>query len=160
MRHQICMHPDSGKEPARRSAGFRDAFKGTDMRARFAQYYFLLFLSVLGRSVRTERLPGRRRHQRRHDFRHGQVVRTVPRTFDFPITKDLAICDPESKKTTDLERLIIGPQGGIANTVVYLKDISHGKAMDLPEQRRHLDQKRCRYIPHILLVPEKGNSGA
>jgi hypothetical protein len=26
--------------------------------------------------------------------------------------------------------------------------------MDLPEQRRHLDQHHCRYIPHILLVPE------
>jgi hypothetical protein len=26
--------------------------------------------------------------------------------------------------------------------------------MDLPAQRRHLDQKHCRYVPHILLVPE------
>ena len=81
----------------------------------------------------------------------------VPRALDFPITKDPQICDPDSKKTVDLERLIIGPQGGIANTVVYLKNISGGKPMDLPEQRRHLDQKHCRYIPHILLVPENGN---
>ena len=81
---------------------------------------------------------------------------TVPRTLDFPVTKDPQICDPESRKTTDLERLIIGPQGGVANTVVYLKNISTGKAMDLPEQRRHLDQKHCHYIPHILLVPENG----
>jgi len=80
----------------------------------------------------------------------------VPRALDFPVTKDPQICDPESKKTVDLERLIIGPQGGVANTVVYLKDISSGKAMDLPEQRRHLDQKHCRYIPHILLVPKNG----
>ena len=78
----------------------------------------------------------------------------VPRALDFPVTKDAQICDPDSKKTTDLERLIIGPQGGVANTVVYLKNITSGKAMDLPEPRRHLDQKRCRYIPHILLVPE------
>ncbi len=77
-------------------------------------------------------------------------------TLDFPVTKDLQICDPDSKKTTDLERLIVGPDGGVANTVVYLKNITSGKALDLPEQRRHLDQKRCRYIPHILLVPEKG----
>ena len=82
---------------------------------------------------------------------------TVPRTLDFPVTKDPQICDPESKKTVDLERLTIGPQGGVANTVVYLKDITRGKAMDLPEQRRHLDQKQCRYIPHILLVPENAN---
>ena len=79
---------------------------------------------------------------------------TVPHALDFPITKDPQICDPDSKKSVDLERLVIGPQGGLANTVVYLKNISAGKAMDLPEQRRHLDQKRCHYIPHILLVPE------
>ena len=52
-----------------------------------------------------------------------------------------------------MERLIVGPDGGVANTVVYLKNISSGKALDLPEQSRHLDQKRCRYVPHILLVP-------
>jgi hypothetical protein len=79
----------------------------------------------------------------------------VPRALDFPISKDPQVCDPDSKKTVELERLIVGPQGGVANTVVYLKDISSGKAMDLPEQRRHLDQRRCRYLPHILLVPEK-----
>ncbi len=80
----------------------------------------------------------------------------LPRAVDFPITKDLQVCDPESKKTADLERLIVGPQGGVANTVVYLKNITSGKAMDLPQQRRHLDQKLCRYIPHILLVPQNG----
>jgi hypothetical protein len=79
----------------------------------------------------------------------------VPHSLEFPITKDPQICDPDSKKTADLERLIVGPQGGVANTVVYLKNMSSGKAMDLPEQRRHLDQKGCRYIPHILLVPER-----
>ena len=80
----------------------------------------------------------------------------VPRTAEFPITKDTQVCDPDGKKTADLERLIVGPQGGVANTVVYLKDIKAGKAMDLPEQRRHLDQNHCRYIPHILLVPQNG----
>lgn len=78
----------------------------------------------------------------------------VPHVLAFPVTKDPQICDPDSKKTADLDRLIIGPDGGVANTVVYLKDISSGKVMDLPAQRRHLDQKRCRYIPHILLVPQ------
>jgi len=78
----------------------------------------------------------------------------VPHNLDFPVTKDPQICDPDSKKTADLERLIVGPQGGVANTIVYLKNITSGKAMDLPEQRRHLDQKHCRYVPHILLVPE------
>jgi len=51
---------------------------------------------------------------------------TLPRLTAYPITKDPAICDPDSHKTRDLERLIIGPQGGIANTVVFLKNISSG----------------------------------
>jgi hypothetical protein len=80
----------------------------------------------------------------------------VPKSLDFPITKDPQICDPNSKKTTDLERLIIGPESGVANTVVYLKNISSGKALELPEQLRHLDQRHCHYIPHILLVPANG----
>lgn len=91
----------------------------------------------------------------------GTITGTVkwtgpqPHLVTLPITKDPQICDPESAKTRDLERLIIGPEGGVANTVVYLKDVSRGKAFDLPEQRRFLDQKHCRYEPHILLVPQK-----
>ena len=78
----------------------------------------------------------------------------VPHDLEFPITKDPQICETDGKKTVSLERLIVGPEGGVANTIVYLKDISAGKAMELPEQRRHLDQKQCRYVPHILLVPQ------
>lgn len=77
----------------------------------------------------------------------------VPRGLEFPINKDQAICDPESQKQADLERLIVGPQGGVANAIVFLKNVTSGKEFDLPPQRRHLDQKHCRYIPHILLVP-------
>jgi hypothetical protein len=78
----------------------------------------------------------------------------VPHQLDFPVTKDPQICAPEGNKTVSLDRLIVGPEGGVANTIVYLKNISAGKALELPQQRRHLDQKRCRYIPHILLVPK------
>jgi len=49
--------------------------------------------------------------------------------------------------------LIVGPDAGVANTIVYLRNVSSGKAFDLPPQRRHLDQKTCHYVPHILLVP-------
>ena len=78
----------------------------------------------------------------------------VPHELDFPITKDPQVCEQDGKKTASLDRLIVGQDGGVANTIVYLKNISAGKSMDLPEQRRHLDQKHCRYIPHILLVPQ------
>ena len=78
----------------------------------------------------------------------------VPHILDFPVTKDPQVCDPDSHKKVDLERLILGPQGGVANTVVYLKNVTSGKAMDIPEPRRFLDQRQCRYEPHILLVPQ------
>jgi hypothetical protein len=80
----------------------------------------------------------------------------IPKQASLAITKDSQICDPEAHKTRDLERLIVGPDGGVANTVVFLKDIAQGKAMDLPPQRQFLDQKQCRYEPHILLVPATG----
>jgi choline dehydrogenase-like flavoprotein len=77
----------------------------------------------------------------------------MPHLTPVVINKDPLICDPNSQKTRDLERLVVGPQAGVANTVVFLKDISRGKAMDLPQPRRFLDQRHCRYEPHILLVP-------
>jgi hypothetical protein len=78
----------------------------------------------------------------------------VPKELDFPVTKDPQICAPDGNKAVSLERLIVGAEGGVANTIVYLKNIAAGKAMDLPYQERHLDQRRCHYIPHILLVPQ------
>ncbi len=77
-----------------------------------------------------------------------------PHLSTFPITKDPQICDPDSHKVRDLERLVIGPEGGVANTVVYIKSISSGKDFDLPPARRFLNQHLCRYEPHILLVPQ------
>ncbi|MFY9561868.1 MAG: carboxypeptidase-like regulatory domain-containing protein [Terriglobales bacterium] len=81
----------------------------------------------------------------------------LPRLVPSQINKDPQICDPEGQKRRDLERLIVGGNSGVANTVVFLKDITKGKAMDLPEPRRFLNQKSCRYEPHILLVPLQGN---
>ena len=80
----------------------------------------------------------------------------VPKMPTVAINKDVAVCDPQAQKKRDLERLIVAENGGVANTVVFLKDISKGKAMDLPEGRQFLNQKTCRYEPHVLLVPDNG----
>src|ERR1700739_273893 len=82
------------------------------------------------------------------------AVPTIPK---LPVSKDPKICDPDSTKTRDLERLLIGSDHGVANAVVSLKNITKGKAMDLPEVRRTLDQRTCRYVPHIMLVPVDAN---
>ncbi len=78
-----------------------------------------------------------------------------PHASSFPISKDPQVCDPDSHKTRDPERLVIGPEKGVANTVVFIKNISSGKAFDLPPSRRSPDQHFCRYEPHIPLVPER-----
>ncbi len=77
----------------------------------------------------------------------------MPHLTPSEINKDPQICDPQGERRRDLERLLVAPNGGISNTVVFLKNITRGKAMDLPVSRRLLNQKTCRYEPHILLVP-------
>jgi hypothetical protein len=77
----------------------------------------------------------------------------LPHLVASEINKDPQICDPLGQKHRDLERLLVAPNGGVANTVVFLRNITRGKAMDLPAPRRFLNQKNCRYEPHILLVP-------
>jgi len=77
----------------------------------------------------------------------------LPHLVASEINKDPQVCDPLGQKHRDLERLLVAPNGGVANAVVFLKDITRGKAMDLPASRRFLNQKNCRYEPHILLVP-------
>lgn len=79
----------------------------------------------------------------------------LPHLTPSEINKDTQVCDPLGEKHRDLERLLVSPNGGVANTVVFLKNITAGKAMDLPLERRFLNQKNCRYEPHILLVPEQ-----
>jgi hypothetical protein len=77
-----------------------------------------------------------------------------PKNLDVTVNKDPQVCDPESHKTINMERLVIGPDDGVANTVVYIKNIAAGKPLELPPPRRYLDQRHCRYEPHILLVPQ------
>lgn len=81
----------------------------------------------------------------------------VPHLAASQINKDVQVCDPDGQKRRDLERLLVGSNNGVANTVVFLKGVTKGKAMDLPEARQSLNQKSCRYEPHILLVPLQGN---
>ncbi|MGA3087355.1 MAG: carboxypeptidase-like regulatory domain-containing protein [Terriglobales bacterium] len=78
---------------------------------------------------------------------------SLPHLVASEIDKDPLVCDPQNEKRRDLERLLVSPGGGVANTVVFLRTITRGKAMDLPVARRFLDQKTCRYEPHVLLVP-------
>src|SRR6202171_3449242 len=76
-----------------------------------------------------------------------------PHLVPSEINRDPEVCDPLLQKRRDLERLLVGPNCGVANTGAFLKNGRRGQAMDLPVARRFLDQKTCRYEPHLLLVP-------
>jgi len=79
-----------------------------------------------------------------------------------PEVKPLTIGDEQSKgccpegvsmDTTD-RSLLIGDDDGIANVVVTIE--IDGKKAEVSDEPYHLDQTKCRFEPHILVVPVGG----
>ncbi|MFQ5693006.1 MAG: carboxypeptidase regulatory-like domain-containing protein, partial [Nitrospinota bacterium] len=73
----------------------------------------------------------------------------------FPVNRDPGVCDPEKRGRKASPRLIIGPRGGVANTVVYLSGVFRGKPLP-PRGLRHARKwiiRRCEYRPHVLVAP-------
>src|SRR5439155_20280731 len=64
------------------------------------------------------------------------------------VTKDQDVCGKTEKVN---ESLLVGPNEGIQNVVVSLTNVQKGKKM--PEAGATLDQKDCRYAPHVVLTP-------
>lgn len=73
----------------------------------------------------------------------GTVPPLGPETRD----KDPEVCG----STHDNQTLEVGPQGGLKNVVIYLKDIKAGKAMT--PVVADLDQVGCTYVPHVQAIP-------
>src|ERR1700687_2788958 len=65
----------------------------------------------------------------------------LPHLVASEINKDPQVCDPLGQKHRDLERLLVAPTGGVANTVVYLKNVTRGKVMVLPVGRWVINKK-------------------
>ena len=59
-------------------------------------------------------------------------------------------CTPEPGATSEL--LVIGPGNGLQNVFVYVKDGLGARTYATPSTPVMLDQKGCRYIPHVLGV--------
>ena len=80
----------------------------------------------------------------------GTVKYTGPRPVAAPlsISKDQEVCGKTEKMN---ETLLISENQGIQNAVVSLVNIEKGKRFS--QKSVTLDQKDCRYTPHILLVP-------
>jgi hypothetical protein len=80
---------------------------------------------------------------------------TLPERWKVKIFKDNDKgCGADKERPT--ERWIVGEGGGLANCLVYIKEISAGKdwpeAMKPEERKALIDQKGCRYLPHVQWI--------
>lgn len=75
---------------------------------------------------------------------------TAPEPQKLPVTKDKAVCGDKPKVS---EALMVSPDKGIKNVVVSLTNIKKGKKMNLPAANLQIEQKGCRFHPHVLLIP-------
>jgi hypothetical protein len=75
----------------------------------------------------------------------------APKLAQFDVPKDHDWCG----KRKSLPRLIIGKNNGVKNTVISLEGITQGVAVD-PNRKVLLEQQRCEYQPHVVLLPLGG----
>jgi plastocyanin len=62
------------------------------------------------------------------------------------------VCMREAKGPQQQETFVVGAGGALANVFVYVKDGLGHYAYDPPAEQATLDQKGCRYIPHVFGV--------
>ena len=83
-------------------------------------------------------------------FANGTIEGTIrlagpaPAIAARPILKDASACGREAAA----ESVVVGKGGGLGNVVVFLKDAKPAAA-PAPVAGASLDQRKCRYIPHV-----------
>jgi hypothetical protein len=68
----------------------------------------------------------------------------APKLPPSPVTKDAATCGKDAPNET----VLVDKKGGLRNVVVFLKD-AHADGKPAPVSGAALDQKQCRYAPHV-----------
>lgn len=68
----------------------------------------------------------------------------APKASALPVARDTAACGKEVPN----ESVVVGSHGELANVVVFLKDVAV-TSKPAPVDGATLDQRRCRYIPHV-----------
>jgi len=84
----------------------------------------------------------------------GAIRGKVTYTDEVPVrkiipTKDQQVCggireDPQ---------VLLGPGSGVADAVVYLKDVQKGKRWDKPKKAPSLNNHNCNFEPHVQVMP-------
>ena len=78
---------------------------------------------------------------------------TAPAPKPIAITKDKEVCSREPHVD---ESLVVAADKGLANVVVYIKDAPNAPKMAVPAKAPELDQKSCKFHPHIQIIPAGG----
>jgi hypothetical protein len=67
------------------------------------------------------------------------------------ITKDFDIC---GKGEREIPEVVVSKDGGLQETVVFIRKVDKGKAWAKPKGEEFLlDQKGCRFIPYLQIIP-------
>jgi plastocyanin len=72
-----------------------------------------------------------------------------------PVEIDMGMdpgCTISSKQPNFSQQYVVGKGGGLANVYVYVKSDLEGNAFGAPANPVILDQKGCRYEPHVLAL--------
>ncbi len=69
------------------------------------------------------------------------------------VTKDKEACSREPHAD---ESLVVAADKSIANVVVFIKDAPGAPKMALPAKNPELDQRSCKFHPHVQLIPAGG----
>ena len=78
---------------------------------------------------------------------------TPPPPKKLPVTIDQYVCGKEKVG----EDLVVTPQGGVKNVVVWLQTPPPGAAWPSAPVKVEMDQKGCSFIPRVVIVPAGGS---
>jgi len=87
----------------------------------------------------------------------GQITGTIKLDGQAPHQKPIDMSkDPSCAKTgsggpVTMESVVVGPNGGLANVVVYISQGLTGNE-SIASQPAKMEQKGCQYFPHVLAV--------
>ena len=74
----------------------------------------------------------------------------IPPPKMIEIDKDPNVCGKEPRVHPSL---IVSPTKAIGNAVVSVKDIKKGKNLEVPAKKIEFIQRRCTFVPHVLIIP-------
>ena len=75
----------------------------------------------------------------------------VPSPKKLLITKDEEVCGKGSVERREID---VTKDGGLRHVVVFLEGVSKGKAWQNPSESFVLDQKKCTFVPYLLVMPK------